>query len=58
MKVCPLCGSEKIKLTDVQDHRDTLTNKKGAGIRLYCPDCKHAMTVAGTLATTAEKVEG
>lgn len=54
-KLCPLCKSKKIKLTDITEaHFDS---GNATSIRLYCSKCRKAMTVTGILVSTANEVD-
>jgi uncharacterized protein YbaR (Trm112 family) len=51
---CPLCKvPRKLILTDAEE-----CDTRGFYVRLYCENCRKAMTLTGTLVATAEEVEG
>lgn len=52
---CPLCGSTKIALTHITKRNEGSTL---VSTRIYCSDCKKAMTITGRLVWTVEEVKG
>ncbi len=57
--LCPLCNSNKIKLTDIGEWRinGLFGEERASSVRLYCLSCKKAMTITGALVSTIEKVK-
>ena len=59
--ICPLCGSLK-SLTDIGKTPNPVngppSKEVSYSVRIYCPDCKKAMTITGLLVVTSEEVGG
>lgn len=52
---CPLCSSNKIRLTDVNIYSGI---ENGVAVRLYCSGCKKAMSLCSGLVNTTDNVDG